>query len=281
MPFLDISQVGNPIKTGNTREVRFNCPYCGDEEYHLYVNVVKRVWFCQRCNAKGKTNIIGPAIESIHFTSIDKPEKLDDVVPIKLPRAYRSPEGDFLTKAAFSYLKQRDIRESDVRWHKIYCAAVNTIYFGRLIIPCNARAGHCTYFTARAYTKLHYPKYLNPPNAKSILFHSPVRQDYIPYDTYWEEDEVVLVEGPVDYIKTARHGNTIALLGKTLSNMQARVICSTYNRVYIMLDQGNREALAAIQLADMLRVHTEVKILQCPKKDPGEMTPENFKELMS
>jgi hypothetical protein len=35
------------------REVKSNCPFCGDKHYHLYLNAEKNQWYCFRCGARG------------------------------------------------------------------------------------------------------------------------------------------------------------------------------------------------------------------------------------
>src|SRR5512144_2104327 len=48
------SQLDNPIFTKHCTEVRINCPECGDDKYHCYCNLIKRVYYCHKCGAKGK-----------------------------------------------------------------------------------------------------------------------------------------------------------------------------------------------------------------------------------
>lgn len=277
MPFLDVSRLGTPYPTMKEHEVRFNCPFCDDSKMHLYVNTKKKVWQCFKCGSTGKTNMVVAEMNQLHLAHIEKHERQSEIVPVKLPPAYK----DIYTPSAKKYLASRKVYESDCRTHRIYCAAPNTIYFGRLIIPCNARGGYCSYFVARAYTKIRFPKYLNPPNPRNTLFISPERSEFeTKWSMLWDENELMIVEGPFDYIKSSRHGPTVALLGKQMSYEQAKLIVSSYEKVWIMLDQGNAESLAAIKIRDMLSPHIDVEILRCPKKDPGEMNPEDFEELM-
>jgi len=274
MPFLDYSRLGMSIPTNSQDEIRFNCIFCEDEHYHLYVNIKKRVYVCHKCNTSGKHNIVVADMNRVLFNELEKHQKDIPVKLLKLPKAYK----DYLTPAAKRYLASRDIYESDIRRHKIYCAAPFTFYFGRLIIPCNARAGWCSYFVARAYTKIRFPKYLNPSYSRTNVFLSPEEPADERWSKLWDFNELMLVEGPFDYLKASRHGPTVALLGKQLSNEQAKFIVSVFDKVYIMLDQGIPESLAAIKIRDMLASHVDVEILNCPKKDPGECNEEDFQE---
>lgn len=276
MPFLDYSRLGAALDTNDKNELRFNCIFCEDEGYHLYVNVKKKVFNCFKCNVSGKTNLVSKQFELAHYTSLLKQERRSDVIPIKLPTPYK----DILTPAAARYLAARGIKESDVKRHTIYCAAPNSIYFGRIIIPNNPYMGYCNYFVARGYTKIRWPKYLNPNGGKNSLFLSP-EEPSDRWEQLWDSHEVLLVEGPFDYLKASRHGPTIALLGKQLSNHLAKQIVAKFSTVYIMLDQGIVEDIAALRLADMLKSHVDTVVLQCPKKDPGEMGPEDFTKLFS
>lgn len=281
MPFLDYTRLGKPISTSNKYEIRFNCPFCEDEGFHLYLNIKKKIWHCFKCNSSGKTNVVSTDLDIAHYTSVQKREVEVDIVPIKLPKPYRDPDtGDYLTSTAKKYLASRGLYESDVQRHTIYCAAPISLYFGRIIIASNPYKGYCNYFVARAYTKLKWPKYLNPSGTKELLFLSPDKPSD-KWEQYWGEDELMLVEGPFDYLKASRHGPTACLLGKELKYNISKQIVSLFNKVYIMLDQGITEGIAAIKIAKILGPHVDVEVLECPRKDPGEMSPEDFEDLFN
>lgn len=273
MPFLNISQLGEPISTRDKDELRFDCPYCDDEGKHLYVNTRKGVYHCFRCGGKGRTNVKGIGVEGIHLTDFGTESARARSELIALPHAHR----DLITPVALKYLVKRGIKESDVEKWRMYCAAPNSKYFGRLIIPYRPIQGYCRYFVARAYTSLSWPKYLNPPGGRDTLFFAP---NYGDNQQLWELDELVLVEGPFDCIKAGRHGPAAALLGKEMKHEQARIAVAAFSRVYILLDnEGTKNKLNALKIKDLLSVHVETVILECPKKDPGEMEYEDFREL--
>jgi len=275
MPFLDYSQINYPIDTQDPNEIRINCIYCNDESYHLYVNTKKKVFHCFKCGVGGKTNINSENVNQLFLNEGVEGEVLQPV-PLKLPEAIR---GKF-TQRAIEYLYRRGIRESDTERHGIYCCSIRSIYFGRLIIASGIKGNFCSYFVARAYTGIYFPKYLNPPGGKRTAFISPQEPDRY-HAQHWSEHELMLVEGPFDFLKASRHGPTIALLGKELMAPIARQIVSNYTKVYIMLDHGIKEHWASIKIQDMLKVHVETQALQCPKNDPGEMNEGDFEELFS
>src|SRR6202008_3864914 len=48
----------NAIPTNKKEEVRINCPICSDDtKYHMYVNTVKNVYHCHKCNSSGKLKL--------------------------------------------------------------------------------------------------------------------------------------------------------------------------------------------------------------------------------
>jgi DNA primase len=162
----------------------------------------------------------------------------------------------------------------------MYAASPYSKYFGRLILPYNPRAGFASYFVARSYTGLAFPKYLNPSGSKNLVFFGPQLPDPA-YEQYWNPDELVLVEGPFDMIKASRHGPAGAILGKELKHSQARIIVAGFSRVYLLLDNDliTKDPMARTRMRDLLELHLDVKLLDCPKKDPGEMEPRDFEEL--
>lgn len=274
MPFLDFSQLGQVIDTRQEDEKRANCPYCSDEGFHLYLHTRKRVFHCFRCGSKGKHNYSSDRGNLQSAFEADDARATSERGPLQLPRRIRGG----LTIHAERYLAKRGLLESDCIRHKIYCADTRSIYFGRIIVPCNPSYDKCDYFTARAYTRIGWPKYLNPPGGKSRLYVSPTKPDD-EFDQYWQPHELLLVEGPFDMLKASRHGPCAALLGKQLSVPVAKEIIAKYEKVYIMLDNGIPETAAAMQIENQLSLFVETQIFKCPKKDPGEMEPEDFEEL--
>lgn len=272
--FLDTSRLGQPLSTKDDDELRFNCCYCNDEGFHLYVNIRKRMFNCFKCQAKGRTNVNPDMVASVHLSA----DETIDYGPIRLP----APAKELITPTALRYLDQRGILESDVQRHSLYCAASTSIYFGRVIIPFGANRGFADYFAARAYTRIGWPKYLNPPNRRSRLLCSPQGEDGY-HKQLWPSDHIMLVEGPVDYVKASRHGPAAALLGKKLSHDAAREIVTRFAKVYIMLDRGLPEQQAALEIDLMLRPFMVCETLEPfpGLKDPGDMTPEQFEEVLN
>lgn len=271
-PFLSITQLGIPINTKDPNELRFNCIYCDDQSYHLYVHIKKRVFHCFKCGTSGRTNMDGPAVDSLLYPL--KKDKALESTAIRLPPKHK----DTITPAAEKYLLSRGIYESDCATHKIYCAAAGSIYFGRIIIPYNPQQGWADYWVGRSYTRIGFPKYVNPKAGNKRLFsntHSTRWRDL------WGAHELCIVEGPFDFLKASRHGPTLALLGQSLSNQIAREIITRYSKAYILLDTGTKEMVSSMKIAMKLRPHIEVQILKCPKKDPGEMIDSDFEELFN
>ena len=277
MAFLDISQLGEPHPSRNPDEIQFCCVYCGDEHYHLYVNIKKNVFHCFKCGASGKTNATLEHISAVHLTQFNYKTE-GPPLPIKLPPAHPN----ILPPLALKHLVDRNIYESDVKRHTIYAASPYSKYFSRLILPYHPKAGFASYFVARSYTGLAFPKYLNPPGSKKVVFFSPQIPD-VNFPQYWGLDELVLVEGVFDMVKASRHGPSGAILGKELKHNQARVIVAGFSRVYLLLDNDlvTKDPMARTKMRDLLELHIEVKLLDCPCKDPGEMVPEDFKELFT
>ena len=279
-PFLDVSLLGEPLTTRSKDEFRFNCPFCGDDSFHLYVNCKKGVYHCFKCETSGRTNFRTGDLEVLRVTTLSPKQPIANE-PIKLPNAHP----DLITPVAMKYLVRRGVIEEDVERWRIYCAHPTSKYCGRLIIPYNPIRGYCSYFVARAYTGLPWPKYLNPPGSRDILFCGPNYQsgEAPRFEAYWDLDTIILVEGPFDCIKASRHGPSAALLGKDLKEVQRRVLISAFSRVVILLDntKDTRVGLNALKIKDLLKIHLDVEIKHPPegKKDPGDMTPQDFEEV--
>lgn len=223
----------NSKKTGNPNEIRINCPNCGDTKYHMYVNMIKGVYHCFRCQSSGRLAKSDSDHEISKF--LRKVEKFlhpEDFIepdyPIELPEEYCKIgsllEAFHWESVAINYLIRRGIsREIAKKYDLGYCAT--GYYEGRLIIPFVFR-GRLEYFNSRAITNQE-PKYVNPKHDKrDVLFFSERR----PTKT------AVIVEGAFDAINVGQVTPAIALGGKEMSDAQLKRIITCTEKTIVMLD---------------------------------------------
>jgi len=111
---------------------------------------------------------------------------------------------------------------------------------GRIVVP-DLRGGKATWLTGRALRQ-GTPRYLNLRLPKPLLGLGLVRSD-----------EVVVTEGPFDWLTAVRWGlPAVALLGTHVSRQAAQAL-ARFRRVYLALDADEAGQSAASQIAADLR----------------------------
>jgi DNA primase len=129
---------------------------------------------------------------------------------------------------------------------------------GRLVVP-ELRAGKAVWLTGRS-TDGREPRYLNVRLPKPLLGLEQVRGD-----------EVVLVEGPFDWLSASQWGlPAVALAGSHVSPSTVRVL-SRFRRVYLALDNDEAGLRASAQLKEALA--GKARRLQLPQgvKDVNDL----------
>ena len=99
-----------------------NCPFCGDDKYHLNVNLSKGVWRCPKCGEFGNAitmyakyrgicnqDAYAEIIEGLNLDHLDKIEfqkraKKREVEEKKILKSERNPKGDREYNQVFSAL---------------------------------------------------------------------------------------------------------------------------------------------------------------------------------
>lgn len=146
-------------------------------------------------------------------------------------------------------------------------------YQNRIIIPSFDKNGNLNYFTGRALSNYHKPKYLNPPIEREDIIFNEI-------NICWDE-ELLLVEGPLDLIKCSQ--NAVSLLGSDLTTdfKLFENIVKNKTKIVVALDPDAERK--AIKIASLLYEYDiEVRMLKIPKKynDIGEMDQKEVKEIL-
>ena len=275
--------------TNKGAELLFACPSCDHRKRKFSVNIVKNVFKCWICDARGK-NIyrivrkfgtyqqrqkyleLQGRLDLNEFDNLFKElNNIEEKQHIDLPEEFISLCNKDLpieTTDAFRYLSSRGIgRREILKWKIGYCKEGR--YAGRIIIPSFDMDGDCNYFIARSYVGHSY-RYLNPPADRDIVFNELMID--------WDEP-IVLVEGVFDAIAAGE--NAIPILGSTLREQsrlfQAIAIHDT--PVYMALDH-DAEKKAEWIIKSLLKYDLEVFKIPIDEEDVGEMGEKEFKERL-
>ena len=176
----------------------------------------------------------------ILFYEFEHPEEEETLTPTQEEIPLEVPEGlvpvnihshtstDALVQKAWTFLYGRNLFNLEVEEEEPYYVSTEGKYKGRLIIPFKYDE-EMYYFQARAL-EWETPKYLNPTGTY-------VKPSNILYPFSYEEDYVVVCEGPLDAISLQIQGiNATATMGCKVSPIQASTLQEFGGKVIIGYD---------------------------------------------
>lgn len=257
-------------------DVRVCCPFCPtrgrsiDKEFKLYINPIRNVTHCFRCEYSGRADVMFPQLVAFDIsTETKKPESADLESLPECVQLYDLSS----THLAREYIEGRGFT-SQWLWDRVffckdYCKD-DYSYGPRIIFPFY-QYGLYRGFQARTIWKNTEPKYLSATGMKkkNLLYN---------YDTAFSQNkELVITEGPIDCLKTGDHA--VALLGKAISDEQLRLIqLGDFKRIVTLLDPGTKKE--GKETAKKLAQYFNTFKGDLKDKDPGEMTRPEIQQFL-
>lgn len=279
-------------------QITYDCPVCsyeiknldeGDGKGNLEINYNLFVYNCWSCgyshNTKGSLLKLikkyGSEVQYkrlLLFTPEDVTKDIIKYEQIKLPSEYISflncSDGFKKThfyKQAYNYLLKRNITDEIINNHGIgFCYEGK--YSNRIIIPSFNSEGVLNYFVGRSYENKPTLKYLNPKQLKDEIIWNESNID-------WNKT-VYLVEGPFDSLFV---NNSIALLGKKLSDKLFNLLYNKATEIVIILDgDAYCDSVKLFEKLNGGRLLNKVSLIVLPKdKDIADLKGEinNYEKI--
>jgi len=269
-----LSQILGDFKQFGNGEHYFQCPFCHNHKRKFAINILKNMFHCWHCGAKGRSLItlfkrldVSPSQmkELRSLLSDDQVrnyvETADEVTDLYLPPGFKPlwiPTKSIHYNHAIRYLKNRGITGYDIiRYQMGY--TVEGPYANRIIIPSYDANNKLNYFIARSFYE-DGMKYKNPPVSKNVvMFENQIN---------WKMP-LVLCEGVFDAIAIRR--NAVPILGKFIpKKLLKQMVKNNVKEVYVVLDNDARTE--AMEMERQLTSHgMHVKLVNLDKKDPSEL----------
>lgn len=292
--------------------VNVKCPLCGDADtgHHMGLNLARGQWYCFRDSShrgrdpayilhllagipyeQAKRRVGGPSLGE--HNSLDQLSA--DVLALAgrnatdtpLPTQQWPPEAfvptDTRGRLYLDYLQGRGLQmvAADLADYNVH-ACVGGDWAWRLMFPAYASGGRLVGWNARSIAKEPHLRYVSHPKG-SIL----ARSVFAHQDLFRRPREcLALCEGPVDAMNIDVHGRDFGLRALSLFSVnmaygkEALVyeIARTCRRVFVLFDRG--AGPQAEQLRSRLApLHCGVEYVPDHRDDPGEMTPEEVRDL--
>lgn len=305
LEFLDIQEwVERYVETNSvgTDEIRIkDCPKCFNDKWKVYINVEKRIWFCQRCSwgrhvpdicvllaAIAGMNIhtvrmevaatVVPSLSDDEFlatlnSQVSPSEVLEefDMDPIDLPGEVGL--SGMMGKKAEQYLIGRGLTLADIERYQLRLAsklrnnsgpwAVFPILYYGVPVACQGRR----------FTNNNEPRYLSSDKIAQWMW--PLDEGNL--TNIESGGSVVLVEGVFDALAYVRAGTpALCTFGKNLSRSQLKLLQSHgVKKLYLSYDADAHKDICstAERVGHLFQTYiVELPPLaDNPKADPGDV----------
>lgn len=254
---------------GSGEQINFQvCPVCGSDGWKVYLNPETGAWICfaGSCGAKGRVEVGLEADGKAAGAQILEALKQDDSIPVW--DEIEMPPYHELTGAAKRYLRKRGI--DDLTAQRL--GLVEWEDKSRVLFPYFDFEGNLIYWNSRRFSQNlgDGPKYLTAPGKHPL---------------YWLDSKasrLVIVEGVMDAVKVWQAGfGAVALGGKSLPRYLTTSLLTgarRYETIDVMLDPDALDA--ALRLRANLSDRADVRVVPLVNLDPGDMTPEEIKEIL-
>jgi DNA primase len=273
-------------------QYRSRCPIHGGEGRDAFhANLARNIFHCFACGAGGTVLDFVAAMEGC--TLREAAEKLQPRArPIKGPavslpckelvtekRRALSPLGFVLRgiDSAHPYLAGRGIEPQTAAHFGVGFYAGPGLLSGRLVIPLHNAQGELVAYCGRSLDGA-TPRYQFPVGFRKseVLFnlHRAAASG---------EPAVVVVEGFFDCLKVYQAGlrSVVALMGAVLYRSPERALREHFRQVVLMLDSDATGRRASRIIADQLRRHCVVRVVQLPADiQPDQLSAETIRDIL-
>lgn len=310
----------SPSANLNTETGFYKCFVCGNRSFYTLVKELENLpsfgaaveFVKKKVGFESDTSHIEFMLEELNDLQNEEFENVDEVKIIDVDISKFESALDY-----YHIVKKRVDDKMIQYWDLKY--ATSGFYKNRLIIPITYK-GRTVSFCARDMSgraekwlkllkrakkdhltvseidelrdKYECKKIIYPPvivdEPRDIIYGSSISALMFNFDKAidWNKDYIILVEGAFDAMRLFSWGfNAVAILGTKLSRFNRSRILENYDKVYICLDNDEKEddsnpgQESAMKIYDSLKDKLDVyNILLPPGKDPDDCTVDEFEE---
>lgn len=243
--------------TSNQGEYRTVCPFCGNEKRKFYFWFSIYAFKCYHCGVKGNLRWffrqLHEGVSGLEYDSkdIDYVQEVSDKTPVKLPDDFKSFNKSTDTDLAGSYLSYLLGRGISTKTIFSLGLGYSPSLSHYIIVPIRDMLGKQVYYTSILTRRdLNKEKTYHPTFGASSTSKSDVLFNI---NQVARSNDLWIVEGPMDAMSFMElRLPVVALLGKTLSDRQAKIIkTAKFTTINVCLDSDALEF--TMEVADKVR----------------------------
>jgi len=281
--FLDDYEIPyiTSVKNVSKGWVEINCPYkdCGDVSFHMGINLDSGAYHCWICGRKGGMTKLASEILMVSYQEAErtlskyegKIKQTEEKTKSNVKEVMLKTKKEF-GKIYSNYLLKRNYDPEFIKsYYGISAGGPSGPFAFRIVIPV-IMDNKIVNYVARDVTEKQTPKYKNLPNDKAV-----VNIKNCLYNIDSVNDTAIITEGVFDVWRIGR--GAIATMGKEFTSSQIKIIHEKkIKRAFVMFDSDAEKH--SEKIADILSSFVpKVEIIYLDKKDPGELTEKEVKDL--
>lgn len=281
-PFLGLKFLSEGDEHCTQGWIQFQCPYCGDSQFHLGWNLDRGYFNCWACGGRPLWQTLsllsGMTVQKVRETAkpfAGRGKNREVFAKTALSRVFSLPEGSVpLLPKHKRYLERRSM-DPDLIERTWEIKGTNHLSARpwRIVIPIFL--GHrIVSYILRTLKDDEDQRYYRCPKdqeiypSKSLLYGQHLLSG----------NRAVIVEGPFDAWRLGPGAVAIMGLGYTSDQIE---LLSKMDQVFILFDSDRPGKIRAKKIAKMLCSITEVEILTLDEGDPASMKQKEADSLMS
>lgn len=260
--------------------IGMQCPFCGDDKYHLGYNESKGLLTCWRCGPKRLfptlkvlLNLPNDAITKL-LKKYGVVTEIRDKQTVKVPNLVMPSDFGEIGKQHREYLVQRNFNPDEIvsRWGILGTGNNEKAgYSNRIIIPIYQNGKLVSYHSRDITGEARIPKKACKSENEVVHF----KDTLYGYDRV-NSNTVIVSEGPFDVWRWGY--GAVCTWGIKFSERQVDLL-TTFKNIFIIFDSANLEtgkeekqaAEQAEKLADRLAIFQNVWIIDDLGSDPADM----------
>jgi len=286
-----LEDINVDFEPGKKDWINFDCPFCGDSNKHLGVNLSNNILNCWKCGPKGNISTIVKYYENCNFyEALEVIEKYQNTTrltdftfyererkkSLTIPKHFQKLIWPNIPKIVLNFVNKRGFNPEILFQEKeLYYGTHLGDFKFRLIIPIYQEKTLVTYIGRDVTGKSSIP-YLALDETLSVY---PTKELLYGYDEITPGSNMVVIEGAFDQWKLGK--GSVATFGSAWTMIQITLLrYLSPRKVIVLYDSEEIAQQQAKKLCNQIWFCEAESVMLEGVNDPGELSLEEGQEIM-